>query len=105
MTPGFSRGTLIGQGERLACPHCHKYHSGTYKQITRGCFQCGSTNHLIVNCSQESGTSRNPQGSSKGGSNVPPLTLDRGRGRGSSRQHKRSIASKMINRLNTTVPA
>ena len=41
----------------------------------------------------------NPQGSSRGGSNVPPPTHDRGRGRGSSRHNISSIASKTVNRL------
>ena len=58
-----------------------------------------------MNYLQGSGTSRNPQGSSRGGSNVPPPTRDRDRGRGSSRQHRRSIASETVNRPNPTVPA
>ena len=58
-----------------------------------------------MNYSRGSRTSRNPQGSSRGESNVPPPTRDRGRGRGSSRQHRRSIASETVNRPNTTVPA
>ena len=58
-----------------------------------------------MNCPRGSGTSRNPQGSSKGGSNVPPWTRDRGRRRGSLGQHRRSIASETVNRPNTTVPA
>ena len=56
-------------------------------------------------CPRGSGSSRNPQGSSRGVSKVPPSTCDRGRGRGSSGQHRRSIASKIVNRSNTTVPA
>ena len=38
MTSGFGRGTLTRQGERLECLHCHKYHFGTCKRITGGCF-------------------------------------------------------------------
>ena len=76
---GSSR-VLQPKGERLECPHCHKYHYGTYKLITGGCFRCGCTNHLIVNCPRGSEISRNPQGSSRGGLNVPPPTRDRGRG-------------------------
>ena len=38
MTPGSGMGTSTRQGERLECPHCHKYHSGTCRRITRGCF-------------------------------------------------------------------
>ena len=75
--PGFGKGTSTEQGERLECPHYHKYHSSTCRLITGGCFQCGSTDHLIVNCPRGSGTSRNPQGSRKGGSNVPLPTRDR----------------------------
>ena len=36
--PSFGRCTSTERGERLECPHCHKYHSGTYRRITRGCF-------------------------------------------------------------------
>ena len=50
MTPGSNRGTSTKQRERLECPYCHKYHSGTCRLITGGCFRCGSTYHLIVNC-------------------------------------------------------
>ena len=57
-----------------------------------------------MNCPRESGSSRYPQGSSRGGSNVPPPTRDRGRGPGSSGYHRRSIASETVNRHTTTVP-
>ena len=67
MTPGFSRGISTRQGERLECPHCQKYNSGTCKWITWGCFRCGSINHLIVNCLQGFGIPINPQGSNIGG--------------------------------------
>ena len=105
MTPGFSRGISTRQGERIECLHCQKNHLGTCRRITEGCFQCGSTYHLIVNCLRGSGSSRNPQGSSREGSNVPPPTRDRGRGRGSSGQHRRGIASKTVNLPTTTSPA
>ena len=29
MAPGSGRGTSIGQGEKIECLHCHKYHVGT----------------------------------------------------------------------------
>ena len=102
MTPGFGRGTSTRQGERIECPHCHKHRPGTCRRITGGCFRCGSINHLIVNCPRGSGSSRNPQGSSRGGSTVPPSTRDRGKGRGSLGQHRRSIASKTVNHPITT---
>ena len=60
---------------------------------------------MIVNCSRGSWSSRNPQGSNRGGSNVPPSTRDRGRGRGSPRQQRRSIESETVNHPTTTVPA
>ena len=70
MAPSSGRGTSIGQEERPECPHCHKRHYGIYRKITGGggggvCFRCGSIDHLIVNCSQGSGSYRNPQGSSR----------------------------------------
>ena len=86
MTSCSDIGTSTRQEERIECPHCHKHHFGTCRRITEGCFHCGSTNHLIVNCPRGSWSSRNPQGSSRGGSNVPPPTRDRGRGRGGSGQ-------------------
>ena len=48
--PGSGRGTSTEQEERLKCPHCHKYHFSTCRLITEGCFQCGMTDHLIMNC-------------------------------------------------------
>ena len=83
MTQGSDRGTSTGQEERPECPYCHKSHFGICRRVTGWCFRCGSTYHLIANCLQGSGISSNPQGSSRGGSNVPPLMSDRGRGRGS----------------------
>ena len=67
MTLGSGRGNSTKQGERIECPHCHKYHYGTCRLITGGCFRCGSTDHLIVNCLRGFGTFRNPQGNSRGG--------------------------------------
>ena len=84
MTQGSGRGTLTRQEGRTECPHCHKLHLGIYRRVIGGCFRCGSMNHLIANCPQGLGISRNPQGSSRGGSNVPSSTSDRGRGQGSS---------------------
>ena len=105
MTSGSGRGTSPGQEEKIECPHCHKHHSSTCKQITRGCFRYGSTYHLIVNCLRGSRSYRNPQGSSRVRSNVSPLTRDGGRGRGCSGQHRRSITSEIVNRSTTTFPA
>ena len=39
---------------------------------------------MIANCPQGLRSSRNPQGSGRGGSNVPPQTQSRGRGRSGS---------------------
>ena len=50
------------------------------------------------------GSSRDPQGSSRGGSNVPPSTHDKARGQGISGQQRRSIESETVNRPTTTVP-
>ena len=105
MTSGFDKGTSTGQDERPECSHCHKYHYGTCRWITGGCFRCGSKDHLIVNCPRGSGSSRNPQGSNRGGSNVTPLTHDRGRWRGSLGQHRRSIELEIVNRPTITTPA
>ena len=60
MTQGSDRGTSTGQEEKPECPHCHKYHYGTCRQVIEGCFRCGSTNHLIVNYQRGSVSFRNP---------------------------------------------
>ena len=80
MRSGSDRGTSTGQKERPECPQCHKHHFCTCRCIIEGCFRFGSTYHLIVNCSRGSGSFRNPQRSSRGGSNVPQPNHDRGRG-------------------------
>ena len=103
MTQSFGRGTSTEQEERSACPHCHKNHYGLCRRVTGGCFQCGSTDHVIANCPQGSGSSRNPQGSGRGGSNVPPQTQSRGRGQSGSQG--RGNASETVNRPATTAPA
>ena len=103
MTQGSGRGTSTRQKERPEFLLCHKCQIGICRRLTGGCFRCGSMDHLITNCPQGSGISRNPQGSSQGGSNVPPSTRVRGRGRGSSRQQGRSFASETVNHLNTTM--
>ena len=58
---------------------------------------------MIANCSRGSGSSRNPQGSGRGGSSVPPQTQSRGRGRGCSQG--RGSASEKVNRPATTTLA
>ena len=50
MTQGSGRGTSTGQEERPECPHYHKRHLGICRWVTRGCFRCGRTDHLIENC-------------------------------------------------------
>ena len=105
MTSGSCRGTSTGQGKRIEYMHYHKHHPGTCKQITGGCFRCRSIDHFIVNCPQGSRSSRNPQGSSRGGSNVPSPTRDRGKGRGNLGHQRRSIESETVNCPTTTVPA
>ena len=73
-----------------------------FADVTGGCYRCGSIDHVIDNCSQGSGSSRNPQGSGRGGSNVPPRTQSRGRGRSGSQG--RGNASETVNRSATTAP-
>ena len=84
VTQSSGRGISTGQEEKHVCPHYHNYHSGICRRVTGGCFRCGSTDHVIANCSRGLGSSRNPQGSGRGGSNVPPRTQSRGRGRSAS---------------------
>ena len=103
MTQSSGRGTSTRQEEKHVCPHCHKCHLGICKRVTGGCFRCGSTDHVIANYPRGSGSSRNPQGSGRGGSNVPPQTQSRGRGRSGSQG--RGNALETVNRSATTAPA
>ena len=72
MVPSSSRGASTGQGEVLECPHFHKRHLGVRILLTGGCFRCGSTEHLIENCPQESEDNRSLQGSGRGRYVAPP---------------------------------
>ena len=74
MTQGSSRGTSTEQEERIACPHCHKYHLSICRRVNGCCFRCGNTDYMIAKCPRGLGSSRNPQGSGRGWSNVPPQT-------------------------------
>ena len=103
MTQSSGRGISTGQEEKHVCPHCHNYHSGICRRVTGGCFRCGSTEHVIANCPRGLGSTRNPQGSGRGGSHVPPQTQSRGRGRSGSQG--RGNASEIVNRPATTAPA
>ena len=100
MVPSSSRGVSIGQGEVPECPHCHRRHLGVCRFLTRGCFRCGSIEHLIANCPRESGDNRSLQGSDRGRSVAPPSTRDRGRGRGDPIQHmrRRGTVSEIVDR-------
>ena len=71
-----------------------------------GCFKCGSTEHLIANCPRESGDNRSLQGSGRGRSVAPPLTRDRGKGRGDPIQHRRcgGTVSETMDRPMSTAP-
>ena len=89
IAPSSSRGTSTRQGEILKCPYFHERHSGICRWLTRGCFRCGSTDHLLANYPRESREFRNPQGSGRGGSNAPLTTRDRGGGRSVLRQQRR----------------
>ena len=57
---------------------------------------------MIANCPRRSGSSRNPQGSGRGGSNVPPQTQSRGRRRSGSTGM--GSASETVNRPTTIAP-
>ena len=57
----LGRGAFVGHGEIPKCPHCHRRHLGVCRLLTRGCFLCGSTDHLIAQCPRESGDNRSLQ--------------------------------------------
>ena len=58
---------------------------------------------MIANCPRGSGSSRNSQGSGRGGSNVPPQTQSKGRGRSGSQE--RGSSSETVYHPATTAPA
>ena len=82
------RGASIGQGEIPECTHCHKRHSGVCTLLTRGCFRCGSLNHLITQSPRELEDYRIQQESGKGIYVTPILTRERGKGRSYPSQHR-----------------
>ena len=45
------RGASVGQGEIPKCIHFHRRHSSVCRLLIRGCFRCGSLEHLITQCS------------------------------------------------------
>ena len=51
--PSLGRGASVGHGEILESSHCHRRHLGVCRLLTGGCFQCGSTDHLITQCPRE----------------------------------------------------
>ena len=101
------RGALVGQGEIPECTHFHIWHSGVCRLLTRGCFQCGSLDHLIAQCPRESRDNRSQQGSGRGKSAAPLSTRDRGRGRSGPSQHRGQggIVSETVDRPMPTAPA
>ena len=82
------RGASVEQGEIPECSHCHRWHSGVCRLLTRGCFRCGNLEHLISQCPRESGDNRSQQGSGRRRSAAPLSTRDRGRGRSGPSHHR-----------------
>ena len=76
VAPSSSRGALVGQGEILECPHCHRRHLAICRLLARGCFRCGSADHLIAQCPRESGDNRHLQESGREKSVTLPLMRD-----------------------------
>ena len=74
----FGRGASVGQEEIPECPHCYRRHLGVCRLLIRGCFQCGSSDHLIAQCPKESGDNKSLQESGRGKSVTLPSTKDRG---------------------------
>ena len=50
ITQGSDRGNSTGQEKRPAFLHCYGNHYGLCIRVTRGCFRCRSTAHVITNC-------------------------------------------------------
>ena len=75
--------------------------------LTRGCFRCGSTEHLIAKLFPRVRDNRSLQGSGRRRSVAPPLTRDRGWGRGGPIQHRGrgGTVSETVDRPMPTAPA
>ena len=103
----MGRGASVGQGEFPECTHCHRRHLSVCKLVTGGCFRCGSLDHLIEQCPEESGDNISQQGSGRGRSAAPFSTRDQGRGRSGPSQPKRrgGIVSEIVDRPMPTAPA
>ena len=80
---------------------------GVCRLLTKGCFICGSTEHLMENCPKESRENKNPQSNNRERSVALPSTQDRGRGRGGQSQHRGrgGTVSETIDRLMPLAPA
>ena len=74
--PSSGKGAYVGHGEISKCPHCHRRHLGVCRLLIGGCFQSGSTDHLIAQCPRESRNNRSLQESGRGKSVTLPLTRD-----------------------------
>ena len=103
----IGRGASIGQGEIPECPHCHRRHLGVCRISTRGCFRCGSLEHVKAQCPRESEDNRSQQGSGRGRSAAPLSTRDRGKGRNGPSLHKGrgGIVSETMDRPMPSAPA
>ena len=79
---------------------------GVCKLLTRECFRCGSTDHLIAQCRIESRDNRSLQESCKEKSVTLPSTRDRGGGQGGPIQHRgrRGTVSKTVDCPIPTTP-
>ena len=60
VAPSTGRGASVGQRETPKCPHCYRRHLRVCRLLTGGCFRCGSTEHFMANCPNESRDNRNP---------------------------------------------
>ena len=89
------------------CPHYHRRHLGVCRLLIGGCFRCGSIEHFMANCPNESRDNRNSQSNSRGRFVAPSLTRARGRGRSGPSQYRGrgGIVSKTVNRPMPTTPA
>ena len=101
------RGASVRQGEIPECPHCHRRHLGVCRVVTGGCFRCGSLEHVIAQCPQETRDNRSQQGSGRGRSAAPLSTRDLGRGRSGPSQHRGrgGIVSETVDRPMPIAPA
>ncbi|XP_028094465.1 uncharacterized protein LOC114294545 [Camellia sinensis] len=69
---GTSSTTTSTQNSAPVCPECGWRHRGICHRLSRACFRCGKTGHLIKDCPQRNQQNGNKAATSSAGSTLAP---------------------------------